>query len=87
MGILSWIIVGLIAGWLAGIVMRGRGYGLLGDIVIGIVGAVIGGFLAGALFNTPDAVNGINIGSIVVAFLGAIVLIAVVRALPGPSSV
>ncbi len=87
MGILSWIIVGLIAGWLAGVVMRGRGYGLLGDIVIGIVGAVIGGFLAGALFNTPDAINGINIGSIVVAFLGAIVLIAVVRALPGPSSV
>jgi len=87
MGILSWIIVGLIAGWLAGVVMRGRGYGLLGDIVIGIVGAVIGGFLAGALFNTPDAVNGINIGSIVVAFLGAVVLIAVVRALPGPSSV
>ncbi len=87
MGILSWIIVGLIAGWLAGVVMRGRGYGLLGDIVIGIVGAVIGGFLAGALFNTPDAINGINIGSIVIAFLGAIVLIAVVRALPGPSRV
>ncbi len=87
MGILSWIIVGLIAGWLAGAVMRGHGYGILGNIVIGIVGALIGGFLAGALFNTPDAVNGINIGSIVVAFLGAIVLIAIVRALPGPSRV
>ncbi len=87
MGILSWIIVGLIAGWLAGAVMRGRGYGILGNIVIGIVGALIGGFLAGALFNMPDAVNGINVGSIIVAFLGAIVLIAIVRALPGPSSV
>jgi uncharacterized membrane protein YeaQ/YmgE (transglycosylase-associated protein family) len=87
MGILSWIIVGLIAGWLAGAVMRGRGYGVLGNIVIGIIGALIGGFLAGALFNTPDAVNGINIGSIVVAFLGAIVLIAIVRALPGQSPV
>ncbi|HSD83618.1 MAG TPA: GlsB/YeaQ/YmgE family stress response membrane protein [Anaerolineae bacterium] len=87
MGILSWIIVGLIAGWLAGAVMRGRGYGVVGNIVIGIVGAVIGGFLAGALFGVPDAVNGINIESIVVAFLGAVVLIAVVRALPGPSSV
>lgn len=87
MGILSWIIVGLIAGWLAGAMMRGRGYGVVGNIVIGIVGAVIGGFLAGALFGVPDAVNGINIESIVVAFLGAVVLIAVVRALPGPSSV
>ncbi|CAG0927940.1 hypothetical protein TFLX_00714 [Thermoflexales bacterium] len=87
MGILSWIIVGLIAGWLAGAMMRGRGYGVVGNIVIGIVGAVIGGFLAGALFGVPDAVNGINITSIVVAFLGAVVLIAVVRALPGPSSV
>ncbi len=87
MGILAWIIVGLIAGWLAGLVMRGHGYGLLGNIVIGIVGALIGGFLAGALFNTADVVNGINIGSIVVAFLGAIVLIAIVRALPGQSRV
>jgi uncharacterized membrane protein YeaQ/YmgE (transglycosylase-associated protein family) len=87
MGILSWIIVGLLAGWLAGAVMRGRGYGIVGNIVIGIVGAVIGGFLAGALFNAPNAVNGVNIESIVVAFLGAVLLIAVVRALPGPSSV
>lgn len=87
MGILSWIIVGLIAGWLAGAVMRGSGYGILGNIVIGIVGALIGGFLAGALFNTPDAVNGINVGSIVIAFLGAVVLIAIVRALPGRSAV
>lgn len=44
MGILAWIIVGLIAGWLAGAVMKGRGYGILGDMLLGIVGAVVGGF-------------------------------------------
>jgi uncharacterized membrane protein YeaQ/YmgE (transglycosylase-associated protein family) len=87
MGILSWIIVGLIAGWLAGAVMRGRGFGIIGDIVVGILGAVIGGFIAQAVFNIPDAVNGINLTSIVVAVIGAIVLVAIVRLLPGRSPV
>ncbi len=81
MGILSWIVVGLIAGWLAGQVMRGGGYGLVGDIIVGIVGAIIGGFLAGALLGIPDAVNGFNVGSIVVAFIGAVILIAILRAI------
>ncbi|MCB0232569.1 MAG: GlsB/YeaQ/YmgE family stress response membrane protein, partial [Anaerolineae bacterium] len=67
MGILSWIIVGLIAGFLAGKVMSGGGFGLIGDIIVGILGAVIGGFLAGVLLNNPDAVNGINFTSILVA--------------------
>lgn len=80
MGILSWIIVGLIAGWLAGVVMRGGGYGLLGDILVGIVGAIIGGFLAGALFGVPNPVNGVNVTSIIIAFLGAVILIAILRA-------
>ena len=84
MGILSWIVVGLIAGWLAGVVVRGGGYGLIGNIVVGIVGALIGGFLAGALFNVPDAVNGINLTSILIAFIGAVILILIVRAVtPG----
>ncbi len=83
MGILAWIIVGLIAGWLAGAVMRGGGYGLVGDIIIGIIGALIGGFLAGYLFGIPNAINGLNVGSIIVAFLGAIVLIAILRAVSG----
>ncbi|MBI5652329.1 MAG: GlsB/YeaQ/YmgE family stress response membrane protein [Chloroflexi bacterium] len=86
MGILSWIIVGLIAGWLAGQVMRGGGYGLIGDIVLGIVGGLVGGYLAGALFGVPDAVNGINVVSIVVAFVGAILLIAVSRMFFHPRS-
>lgn len=79
MGILAWLIVGLIAGFLAGRVMRGGGYGLIGDIVVGVVGALIGGFLASTLLNMPNAVNGINIGSILVAFIGAVILIAILR--------
>jgi uncharacterized membrane protein YeaQ/YmgE (transglycosylase-associated protein family) len=87
MGLLAWIIVGLIAGWLAGLVMKGGGYGVIGDIILGIIGAVVGGFLASALFNLPDAVTGINLTSIVVAFLGAVIVVAIVRALPGRSPV
>jgi len=87
MSIIAWIVVGLVAGWLAGMVMKGGGYGVIGDIIVGIVGALLGGFLAAWLFGVQDAVNGINIISIVTAFLGAIVLIAVVRALPGRSPV
>jgi uncharacterized membrane protein YeaQ/YmgE (transglycosylase-associated protein family) len=78
MGVLSWIVVGLIAGWLAGQVMSG-GYGLVGDIILGIVGGLVGGYLAGTLFGVPDAVNGINVTSILVAAVGAILLIAVSR--------
>ena len=87
MGVISWIVVGLIAGWLAGVVMRGGGYGIVGNIVVGILGALLGGFLAASLFNLGDAVNGINVTSILVAFLGAVILIAIVRALPGRSPV
>jgi len=85
MGILSWIIVGLIAGWLANQTMRGGRGGIGTDIVVGIIGAIVGGWLAGQFFGIANAVNGINIGSIVVAFLGALVAIGVVRALPGRS--
>jgi uncharacterized membrane protein YeaQ/YmgE (transglycosylase-associated protein family) len=83
MGLLSWLIVGLIAGWLAGQVMRGGGYGLVGDIVVGLVGALIGGFLGSSLFNIPNPVNGINLTSILVAFIGALILIAVLRMVSG----
>ena len=83
MGLLSWIVVGAIAGWLSGQVMKGRGFGLLGDIIVGIVGGLIGGFLADVLFKVPNAVNGFNLTSILVAFLGAIVLLFVVRMFQG----
>lgn len=83
MGILSWIIVGLIAGWLAGLVMKGGGYGVLGDIILGIVGALVGGFIASALFNVPDPVSGINVTTLIIAFIGAIIVIWLLRALGG----
>ena len=87
MSILSWIIVGLIAGWLAGQVMRGGGYGVIGDIIIGIIGGLIGGFLASAVFGV-DAMSGINIVSIIVAFIGAVILVAILRAVaPGRAGV
>ncbi len=83
MGLLSWIVVGAIAGWLSGQVMKGRGFGLLGDIIVGVVGGLIGGFLAEMLLNVPNAVNGINLTSILVAFLGAILLLFVARSFQG----
>ncbi|RPI87978.1 MAG: GlsB/YeaQ/YmgE family stress response membrane protein [Chloroflexi bacterium] len=85
MGLLTWIIVGLIAGWLAGLIMKGGGYGIIGDIILGIIGAVVGGFLAGALFGIPDPISGFDLTTLVVAFLGAVVVVAIVRALPGRS--
>ncbi len=86
MNILAWLVVGLIAGWLAGQVMKGGAYGLVGDIIVGILGALIGGFLAGVM-SGGDYISGINIPTIVVAFLGSIVLIANLRPLPGRSPV
>jgi len=83
MSILAWIVVGLIAGWLAGRVMRGGGYGLVGDIIVGIVGGLIGGWLATSVLHIGAEVNGINLESILVAFFGAVVLLVVLRALGG----
>jgi uncharacterized membrane protein YeaQ/YmgE (transglycosylase-associated protein family) len=83
-GILAWLIVGLVAGFLAGQVMKGGGYGLIGDIVMGIIGAFVGGLIFSFLL--PGSEVGL-IGSIVVAFIGAVVFIALVRALPGRSPV
>jgi len=80
MGLLSWIVVGAIAGILAGWVMRGRGFGFLGDVVIGIAGALVGGWLAGALFNIPNPINGINIQTVLVAFFGALIVLMLIRA-------
>jgi uncharacterized membrane protein YeaQ/YmgE (transglycosylase-associated protein family) len=87
MGLLAWIVVGLIAGWLAGLVMKGSGYGVLVDIILGIVGALVGGFLASALFNVPDPISGFDLTTLIVAFIGAVIVVAIVRALPGRSPV
>lgn len=83
-GIVAWIFVGLIAGWLAGVVMRGGGYGIIGDIVVGLLGALVGGALFGLVVQGWMGFW----GSILVAFLGACVMIAVVRLLlPGRAQV
>ncbi len=74
-GLIAWLAVGLIAGWLAGKVMSGAGYGLIGDIVTGLIGALVGGFLFGQLVTTAEGFW----GSVLVAFLGACVLIFIVR--------
>ena len=79
-GLLAWLIVGLVAGWLAGIVMKGGGYGIVGDIIVGVIGAFIGGLLASFLGISGSAGF---IGSIVIAFIGAVVLIAILRTIGG----
>ncbi len=79
-GLLAWLVVGLIAGFLASMIMSGGGYGIVGDIIVGIVGAFIGGLIASALGMSGS--TGF-IGSIVVALIGAIILIAILRAISG----
>lgn len=83
MGILSWIVVGAIAGWLTGLVLKGHGFGLFGNILVGVAGGLVGGWLAGVLLHLPDIVNSITLTSILVAFLGAVVLMLVIRLLRG----
>ena len=78
MGILSWIVVGLIAGWLAGMVVKGGGFGLIVDIIVGVVGALLGGWIATTFLNI-GGVSGINLQSILVAFGGAVLLLLVLR--------
>ena len=81
MGFLSWIIVGAIAGWLAGKVIKGRGFGLLGNIVVGIVGALLGGWLAGTLLGIEGANSGLNVETILIAFGGSVVLLLILKLL------
>ena len=78
---LSWIVVGLIAGAVAARVVAGRGFGCIVDIVVGIAGAIIGGYLLGLLFNASGTVG--FWGSIVVAFIGAAVLLSALKLVSG----
>lgn len=78
MGILSWILVGLVAGWAADELMRGDSYGILGNMIIGILGAILGGFIASAVFGAGDALTGFNLPTLIVAFLGAVILLWIV---------
>jgi uncharacterized membrane protein YeaQ/YmgE (transglycosylase-associated protein family) len=83
MSVLSWVIVGLVAGFLAGQVMRGGGYGLIGDLIVGVLGGLLGGWVGTTLLKIDVGVSGINLESILIAFAGAVLLILVLRMIGG----
>jgi uncharacterized membrane protein YeaQ/YmgE (transglycosylase-associated protein family) len=76
MGFIEWILIGLIAGWLAGKVMSGGGYGVVVDILLGLLGSVLGGWIFSSLNIWP---GGGAIGAIIVAFIGAVLLVWITR--------
>jgi uncharacterized membrane protein YeaQ/YmgE (transglycosylase-associated protein family) len=76
-GIIAWLVVGLIAGWLAGLAMSGSGYGIAGDIIMGLIGAFLGGLITSFFVQGSAGF----VGSVIIAFIGACVLIAIARAL------
>jgi uncharacterized membrane protein YeaQ/YmgE (transglycosylase-associated protein family) len=78
MNVLWFLLVGVIAGWLAGVLVKGGGFGVVGDLVVGIIGALIGGLLFSGL---AGAAGGGVLGSILVATLGAVILLVVLRVL------
>ena len=79
--IIIWVVVGAIAGWLASVVLKSnKSQNLLGDIIVGIIGAVIGGFVLNAL-GIGGGVSGLNLPSIATAFVGAIILLLILRAI------
>ncbi|CAM2168750.1 GlsB/YeaQ/YmgE family stress response membrane protein [Paraburkholderia sacchari] len=75
-GIIAWLIIGAVAGWLAGLLVKGGGFGLIVDIIVGIVGAFIGGWLAGLL---GIHIGGGMISSIITAIVGAVILLFIIR--------
>jgi uncharacterized membrane protein YeaQ/YmgE (transglycosylase-associated protein family) len=77
MSFILWIIGGIIAGWITGLVMKGRGFGLIGDLVVGLVGGLLGGWLAGLV-----GISATNwLGQILLAVVGGIILVAILRAI------
>lgn len=81
MNVLTWIILGGLAGWIASLIM-GQRQGCLANVVIGVIGALVGGLLFQAV--GQPSLSGLNFWSIFVAVIGSIILIAVFRALQGP---
>ena len=80
MGIIIWLVIGGIVGWLASIVMKRDGsQGIIMNVIVGIVGALLGGFLISPLVGVGTINNGISIGSILVSLVGAIILLAIVN--------
>lgn len=79
-GVIAWIVIGLLAGWLAGVIMPGKGFGLIGDLIVGLIGAFVGGLIMDVL--APGDTFGFW-GSLLVALIGACVLVAIVHAVSG----
>ncbi len=81
-GLIAWIVIGIVAGWLTGKLMRGAGFGMFVDMIVGLVGALVGGFLSSHL-----GMGGVNdhglVGSIIIATIGAVVLTLLIRLISG----
>jgi uncharacterized membrane protein YeaQ/YmgE (transglycosylase-associated protein family) len=84
-GIIAWIIIGLIAGWITGKLMKGSGFGVLMDLVVGIIGALIGGFISAHMGLGGVGQHGL-IMSIIIAVIGAVILTLIVRLISGNRS-
>ena len=78
MGFIASIVMGIIAGWLTGKLMKGGGYGLVGDLLLGLVGAVVGGWLSSILLGV-DLTGGFNLTTLVVSVIGAVVVVLLFR--------
>ena len=81
-GIIAWIIIGVIAGWITGKLMSGSGYGFFMDMIVGLIGAVLGGFIATHLGIAPPGQQGLIV-SIIIAVIGAVVLTLILRLISG----
>jgi uncharacterized membrane protein YeaQ/YmgE (transglycosylase-associated protein family) len=84
-GIIAWIIIGLIAGWLTGKIMKGSGYGFFMDMIVGLVGALVGGFLSSEIGLGGVGEHGLIV-SIAIAVVGAVILTWIVRLISGKST-
>ncbi|HEY2529186.1 MAG TPA: GlsB/YeaQ/YmgE family stress response membrane protein [Xanthobacteraceae bacterium] len=82
MSVIGWIILGLIAGWIASKIVGGEGQGFFLDMALGIIGALVGGFLYAWIMGGPG-ITGVNLGSIIVAILGSIIVLWVYHAVTG----
>jgi uncharacterized membrane protein YeaQ/YmgE (transglycosylase-associated protein family) len=78
MGFFASIVIGVIAGWLTGKLMKGGGYGLVGDLLLGLVGSIVGGWLSSVLLGV-DLTSGFNLTTLVVSVIGAVVVVAIYR--------
>jgi uncharacterized membrane protein YeaQ/YmgE (transglycosylase-associated protein family) len=78
MGFIASIVIGLLAGWLAGLLMKGGGYGIIGDLALGLVGSIVGGWL-GSLLLGVDLTSGFNLTTLVTSIVGAVLVVVVYR--------